>query len=537
MASKLESDIKNSYRYFEDYFGELTLKSGKLLDGNGNIIGSDHEFVDNILEEYNNLTTVFVRSGDDFMRISTNIMTKNGERAIGTYLGKDSAAYNSIIDGKLFIGNAEILGKSYMTAYKPIIKDNNIIAVFFIGLSNEEAKLKIAKYINNLASNIIAITIFGMIFCLSVFYYSTVMITKPIKTITECLNDMAGFNFTPEVTGKIKIYMKNKSEIGIMSNNLQNMRETIQNLIIPLNKYAETLSDSSETMQEMSSTQNSAAYNLSRDVKSAENNTNITSASVQEITSGVEEISASARDISQASQEISAEIEKAAEITSFGLKLMDEATENISETERQTINTAEIAAELSKNAQNVGEIINTISSIAEQTNLLALNAAIEAARAGEAGKGFAVVADEIRKLAEESKKATADIGNILSEITGSVDKADKATDYTVQLVQKVSENGKLISAQFYSISKNVDQISKSIVVLSSTSEEQSVATEDIGRAMDESTRSTVNIVEQLEAISENASLQSKTSKTLKNSAEKINGIVVELKQGILKFKL
>ena len=92
LNEKLEGDITSAGLYFEKYFGEVDFINGNLVYSDQKIIGDDHEMVDHISDELNVLATVFVKSGDDFKRVTTNIVKDDGKRAVGTYLGKDSAA-------------------------------------------------------------------------------------------------------------------------------------------------------------------------------------------------------------------------------------------------------------------------------------------------------------------------------------------------------------------------------------------------------------------------------------------------------------
>ncbi len=134
----VENNINLTMKYIESSYGTLTQGDGTLLDSNGNSIEGRHEVVDSILEDLGDKSTIFVKEKDDFKRISTNIMDANNERAIGTYLGTDHNAYEAVMNGDLYIGEAEILGDNYYTAYKPIKDQNeNVIGLLFVGIPTE----------------------------------------------------------------------------------------------------------------------------------------------------------------------------------------------------------------------------------------------------------------------------------------------------------------------------------------------------------------------------------------------------------------
>lgn len=134
LANHVENNINLKMKYINSSYGTLTQGNGTLLDSNGVSIEGRYGVVDAITEDVGDKATIFVKINDDFKRISTNIMANENERAIGTYLGTNHKAYKSVMNGEVYIGEAEILNENYYTAYQPI-KDinNNVIGLLFVG--------------------------------------------------------------------------------------------------------------------------------------------------------------------------------------------------------------------------------------------------------------------------------------------------------------------------------------------------------------------------------------------------------------------
>ncbi|WP_448521819.1 Cache 3/Cache 2 fusion domain-containing protein, partial [Pseudothermotoga sp.] len=124
--------------YVKSEYGTLSLKDGQLVDKDGKPIKDRFEVVDKISKQMNVVATIFQAEGDDFKRVSTSVRKDDGTRAVGTFLGKESAAYKPITQKQRYVGPAKILGKDYFTGYDPIFDERgNVIGILFVGVPQQ----------------------------------------------------------------------------------------------------------------------------------------------------------------------------------------------------------------------------------------------------------------------------------------------------------------------------------------------------------------------------------------------------------------
>ena len=195
---------------------------------------------------------------------------------------------------------------------------------------------------------------------------------------------------------------------------------------------------------------------------------------------------------------------------------MEQSLQSIESVRDASLSLKEDMALLNEHAQAISRIMAVISDIADQTNLLALNAAIEAARAGEAGRGFAVVADEVRKLAEKTMASTHDVGKAIAAIQESTAKSVAAMEEAVSNVDQATElanqSGQALDGIVEKVESTVDQVN----AIAAASEEQSAASEEINRsietvnemsrqtaeAMDEAAKAVADLAEQAQRLAD-----------------------------------
>lgn len=327
-----------------------------------------------------------------------------------------------------------------------------------------------------------------------------------------------------------------KDEFGRIVTVFNNMVANLRRLISTISDSSSIIDRASTNLAAMSEELEATSEEISKTFDKVFSDSQNISASMQEVTSSVEEVAASAQTVSKASLDLSNEANKVTMSVVNSVKSVDNVALQVGKSYEDMKETAKIVEQLSSNAQNIGEIVDTINSIAEQTNLLALNAAIEAARAGEAGRGFAVVADEIRKLAEESKNATQKINQILGNIKEQAFDVNQRTEKTVESIAQSSKLANDIRNELLKVEEQIKKISSMIESTAAAAQEQSAAADEISKSVETSARTLANQVSELENtklsmrnLEESAGALSKEAQNLQNSINEMERLVKAFK--------
>ncbi|KAF2958463.1 hypothetical protein AS159_01820 [Thermotoga sp. Ku-13t] len=364
-----------------------------------------------------------------------------------------------------------------------------------------------------------------------VVYMVSNSVTKPIKKLAGQVDEFGKGNLS--VTFKVE----SKDETFQIAHALQQMASTLKNTVQKILQVSDDIDKLSKDFQQDSVGLENSCQELSNQMNEISHSLSEASHLLRQFVEGVNEVSSNAQNVAKASQELAEKLEQARKITQEGHKALESIIGLINASRDKSGLTAEVVEELSIRAQRIEEIVNTINSIAEQTNLLALNAAIEAARAGEAGRGFAVVADEIRKLAEQSKLSTQRINEILSGIRLEAEKAANATRDMVVSIQQMSQESGNIMASLDQMAKHIIEIASMSDNLAASAQEQSAASEQMNAAVKSFERSMTSILEKVRKMGRSVLDQLNISSQINEASLRLVELAQVLRQHTGHFKL
>ncbi|MEE4858374.1 methyl-accepting chemotaxis protein [Pseudomonas alliivorans] len=248
-----------------------------------------------------------------------------------------------------------------------------------------------------------------------------------------------------------------------------------------LNLMAEAFSGSISHMDRTSYELSEVAARLGNSISLAKESMNAQQAETEQVATAINEMTASVADVAQNTEGAAQAADEANTASRTGLRVMHQAHSTIQALAEEVELSAQKVQALALHSQSIGGVIQVISTIADQTNLLALNAAIEAARAGEQGRGFAVVADEVRTLASRTQSSTEEIRNIIQQLQGATDAAVQQMQAGQQKAQACISAAGEASGSLSSISQGVERIVEMNTQIASAAVQQHAVSEDINR--------------------------------------------------------
>lgn len=357
-------------------------------------------------------------------------------------------------------------------------------------------------------------------------------LSRQIGTMAENANEIAKGNL------RIGQFENNsKDEIGHLGRAFRTMTDNLIDLVQQMSSSSRQVAASSQQLSagaeqsaQASQQVSTAIMEVSVGAEKQLNAVNETSASVKQMSAGIQQMLENAKIVVRSS-------EKTAFSAQEGSQAIDKTMQQMVNIERTVTGSADVVTNLGERSKEIGQIVDTISGIAAQTNLLALNAAIEAARAGEQGRGFAVVADEVRKLAEQSQEASKQIALLINDIQQDTQKAVLAMNegtYQVKLGTEVAETA---GQAFNEISSLINQVSSQIGEISEEIQQMALGSERIVTSIADIYQTSQEITGQTQTVSAATEEQSASVEEIASSSHVLAKMAEELQETLGKFTL
>ena len=339
---------------------------------------------------------------------------------------------------------------------------------------------------------------------IGVAYVSQTVLLKRINILTHRIREITSGG--GDLTNKIRV--EHKDELGDLGNAFNEFLDSLKSMV---NEIRHEIEELNVTSKDLSNTANEATQVVAMQSESSDL-----------IVTAVHEMSQATKDVSNIAQNTADQNSGAMETVEQGVAVIGQSVEHIQELYKSIESASGSAKNLAEQSTDISNVLDVIRGIAEQTNLLALNAAIEAARAGEQGRGFAVVADEVRALASKTQESTASIQNMIQMVQQGVDSVvNQIEDGFTKVSASVSLSTETQELLNETLSK-IQTVNDMSIQTAAAAEEQSVVSEDINRNLN-------NLNEQTQLTKQGAENTQGIALNIDNLSEQIRGSVAQFK--------
>ena len=484
----------------------FTLRAGAPLVHEGKVVGTvgigislaSEAYVDRLKKETGLEATIF--KGD--IRAMTTLI-RDGKRLIGTKLQNTAVSKAVLQRGETVSGELQLLGRPYSVVYWPILNmGGKPVGMWFTGQPLDTVVRARREALRNALLAALGIT---LVFALVAFVMGR-MLASPVKRITAFAETVAGGDLDAPLS------VRARDETGRLAGSLRTMVGTLKARIAEAREQSELAQKETARAQEavqmaeearhkaesarregmlaaagqlegVVEVVSSVAAGLSAQIEQSERGAAEQASRVTETVTAMEEMNTTVAEVARnagAASEVSATTRQKAEA---GAEVVSRAVDSIHRVGKQSLKLKDDMRALAEQARSIDRIMGVISDIADQTNLLALNAAIEAARAGEAGRGFAVVADEVRKLAEKTMASTTDVGDAIKAIQQSAGQSAEQVDAAVRIIGEATEFAGKSGEALQRIVEMADSTADQVRAIATASEQQSASSEEINHSI------------------------------------------------------
>lgn len=380
-----------------------------------------------------------------------------------------------------------------------VIRDGELIGRYNIAFSTKQMVTILNSQTN---TGIVMVATLMAAVLLTVYFLTQKIIVTPVSRVSHRLAKIA------EGGGDLTTRLSTESgdEVAELADNFNQVVDQIAQIIRSVMQVTDKFGINVEHMsQATASTVDSTGQQLKE---------------IEQVAAALNELSASAEEVARSAGQTADRTKETSKAAVEGTLVVKSSQDTIKRLTGQIEATAEKIQVLKNNSENIGSVMEVIRSIAEQTNLLALNAAIEAARAGEQGRGFAVVADEVRSLAQKTQTSTEEIESIILQLQKAADEAHLSMNTSISSVQETIDTGIKVEEALNLIKGNVSTINDMNHQIATAANEQSSVANEVSKIISAIFSLSEKVAGNAQVVSENALQLSQESEELKNQMNK-----------------